>query len=48
MIWIAPSEKDTDNAALDKRLWDTADQFRANFGLKAQEYAEAVPPVSSS
>ncbi len=22
MIWIAPSEKDTDNAALEKRLWD--------------------------
>ena len=28
MLWIAPSEKDTDNAALEKRLWDTADQFR--------------------
>jgi len=24
MIWIAPSEKDTDNAALEKRLWDAA------------------------
>ena len=34
MIWIAPSEKDTDNAALEKRLWDAADQFRANSGLK--------------
>jgi len=22
MLWIAPSEKDTDNAALEKRLWD--------------------------
>ena len=22
MIWIAPSEKDTDKAALEKRLWD--------------------------
>ena len=22
MIWIALSEKDTDNAALEKRLWD--------------------------
>lgn len=30
MQWIAPSEKDTDNAALEKRLWDAADQFRAN------------------
>jgi hypothetical protein len=26
MIWIAPSEKDTDKAALEKRLWDAADQ----------------------
>ena len=25
MIWIAPSEKDHDNAALEKRLWDAAD-----------------------
>jgi hypothetical protein len=29
MIWIAASEKDTDNAALEKRLWDAADQLRA-------------------
>ena len=39
MHWIAPSEKDTDNAALEKRLWDAADQFRSNPGLKSQEYA---------
>ena len=25
MIWIAPSEKGTDNAALERRLWDAAD-----------------------
>ncbi len=42
MIWIAPSEKDTDNAALEKRLWDSADQFRANSGLKAQEYSGPI------
>ena len=35
MIWIALSEKDTDNAALEKRLWAAADQFRANSGLKS-------------
>jgi len=35
MIWIVPSEKDRDNAALDKRLQDAADQFRANSGLKS-------------
>src|SRR5579863_6407110 len=42
MHWIAPSVKDTDNAALEKRLWDAADQFRANSGLKAQEYSAPV------
>src|ERR1700678_892170 len=42
MQWIAPSEKDTDNAALEKRLWAAADQFRANSGLKAQEYSAPV------
>ncbi len=25
MIWIVPTEKDTANAALEKRLWDAAD-----------------------
>ena len=29
MHWIATSEKDTDNAALEERLWDAADRFRA-------------------
>ena len=29
MHLIATSEKDTDNDALEKRLWDGADQFRA-------------------
>ena len=42
MFWIAPSEKDTDNAALDKRLRSAADQFRANSGLKSQEYSTPV------
>ena len=41
MIWIAPSEKDN-NAALEKRQWDAADQFRANSGLKSQEYSAPV------
>lgn len=39
MRWIAPSEKDVASATLEKRLWDAADQFRANSGLKAQEYS---------
>jgi hypothetical protein len=42
MRWVAPSEKDTDTATLEKRLWDAADQFCANSGLKAQEYSAPV------
>jgi type I restriction enzyme M protein len=42
MLWIAPSENDTASAALEKRLWDAADQFRANSGLKSQEYSAPV------
>lgn len=42
MHWIAPSEKDPANGTLEKRLWDAADQFRANSGLKAQEYSAPV------
>jgi type I restriction enzyme M protein len=42
MLWIPPSEKDTASATLEKRLWDTADQFRANSGLKAQEYSGPI------
>lgn len=42
MHWIAPSAKDTDNASLEKRLWAAADDFRANSGLKSQEYSAPV------
>jgi type I restriction enzyme M protein len=42
MQWIAPAEKDTNNAALEERLWDAADQFRANSRLKSQEYSAPV------
>ena len=42
MKWVAPSEKDTATEKLEKRLWDAADQFRANSGLKAQEYSAPV------
>jgi len=42
MRWIAPSEKDTAAGTLEKRLWEAADQFRANSGLKAQEYSAPV------
>jgi hypothetical protein len=40
--WIAPTERDSENALLGKRLWDAADQFRANSGLKSQEYSAPV------
>ena len=40
--WIAPSEKDSISGTLEKRLWDSADQFRANSGLKAQEYSGPI------
>ncbi len=42
MKWIAPSEKDAAAVTLEKRLWDAADQFRANSGLKAQEYSGPI------
>src|SRR5271155_2658902 len=42
MHWIAPSEKDTANNTLEKRLWDAADQFRANSGLTAAQYSQPV------
>ncbi|MGI8956731.1 MAG: type I restriction-modification system subunit M [Chthoniobacterales bacterium] len=42
MQWIAPSEKDAANDALEKRLWEAADQLRANSGLTAQQYSGPV------
>lgn len=42
MQWIAPSEKDAGTTALEKRLWDAADQFRANSGLTAAQYSQPV------
>ena len=42
MHWIAPTAKDAAAATLEKRLWDAADQFRANSGLKAQEYSGPI------
>lgn len=39
MRWVAPSEKDTANQTLQKRLWAAADQFRKNSG----PYSTLVP-----
>jgi len=42
MEWIAASEKDQARDTLEKRLWDAADQFRANSGLTAAQYSAPV------
>jgi type I restriction enzyme M protein len=42
MQWIAPSEKDRVTDTLGKCLWDAANQFRANSGLKPQEYSGPI------
>jgi type I restriction enzyme M protein len=41
-VWVAPSEKNDGSADFEKRLWEAADQFRANSGLKAQEYSGPI------
>jgi len=40
--WIAVPAKDNATTTLEKRLWDAADQLRANSGLKAQEYSGPI------
>lgn len=42
MKWIAPSEKDSANNLLEKRLWEAADQLRANSGLNSAQYSAPV------
>src|SRR5260370_33240052 len=42
MIWVAPSEKDAANEALEKRLGADADQLRANSGLTSAQYSQPV------
>src|SRR3954470_21897382 len=42
MRWIEPTEKDNASTTLEKSLWAAADQFRANSGLKSQEYSAPV------
>jgi hypothetical protein len=48
MLWIAPSEKDTATATLEKRLRDAADQFRANSGLKSQARMRCAPNLQKN
>jgi len=42
MRWVAPSEKDANTETLEKRLWDAADQLRANSGLTPAQYSAPV------
>jgi type I restriction enzyme M protein len=42
MHWTAPSENNNATNTLEKRLWDAADQFRANSGLTAAQYSQPV------
>jgi type I restriction-modification system DNA methylase subunit len=42
MHWIAPTAKDTATATLEKRLWDAADELRANSGLTSAQYSQPV------
>jgi type I restriction enzyme M protein len=40
--WVAPPARDTATATLEKRLWEAADQLRANSGLTAAQYSQPV------
>jgi type I restriction enzyme M protein len=40
--WVAPPQRDLGKAAMERSLWSAADQFRANSGLKAQEYSGPI------
>jgi hypothetical protein len=46
MIWIAPSEKDSDNVALGKRLWDAADQ-RVNMKKRVRRAVSNPSPQNA-
>jgi type I restriction enzyme M protein len=41
-VWVAQSEKSSESSAFERSLWQAADQFRANSGLKAQEYSGPI------
>lgn len=42
MKWVAPTEKNEAQTALEKRLWNGADQLRANSGLTSAQYSQPV------
>jgi type I restriction enzyme M protein len=43
MCWVALSGKDAAAPTMEKRLWDAANQFRPNPGLKAPAFASSIP-----
>jgi type I restriction enzyme M protein len=42
MKWIAPDSKDAGSITLEKRLWEAADELRANSGLTSAQYSAPV------
>jgi type I restriction enzyme M protein len=42
MHWAAPAARDAGTATLEKRLWEAADELRANSGLTSAQYAQPV------
>ena len=42
MRWIAESTKDAGTVTLEKRLWEAADELRANSGLTSAQYSQPV------
>src|SRR2546427_6739356 len=42
MRWVAATDRDTTSDTLEKRLWATADQLRANSGLTSAQYSQPV------
>ena len=42
MRWVTPTEKDAATDTLEKRLWEAADQLRANSGLTSAQYSAPV------
>jgi type I restriction enzyme M protein len=42
MHWVAPSSKDAGTTTLEKRLWEGADELRANSGITAAQYSQPV------
>ena len=47
MRWVAPTEKDAATDTLEKRLWEAADQLRANSGLTSEQYSTPVLGLTS-